>query len=310
MKPVWQPSRDMRFEADGKHVISFEASCPIRLEYQYFTSDHRLTPNYHDYLEVFYVCEGRGRYLSDAGDTALHKDDMLVIGNRDLHAMEADPGIVLRNAVLWFMPSLVYRLGGDENDLDYLRPFYAHAKGFVRKIPGAVSRSVGAFAMLQRMAGELASRQAGYRLAVKAILLGLLTVIARHFAGKVEQLPANEAGTGNIERLRPVFVHISANYQERILLRQLAAIAHMSPSYLCRFFRQSTGRSLTIYINRLRIDRAKELLLATGWPVSRVAQDTGFDSHSYMDRMFRRLVGSSPQEFRMMHRSTRRKRTI
>ncbi len=71
----------------------------------------------------------------------------------------------------------------------------------------------------------------------------------------------------------------------------------MSPTYFCRFFKKVTHHSLTDYLSRLRVERAKELLLRGGLSVTEVSMATGFESHSYFDRVFRRYAHESPREF-------------
>jgi two-component system response regulator YesN len=75
----------------------------------------------------------------------------------------------------------------------------------------------------------------------------------------------------------------------------------MSPGYLARFFKKVTGTTLSGYIMRYRVDKAKELLSRQDLSVSQVAFAAGFESHSYFDRTFRRLVHMSPGEFRQQY---------
>jgi len=72
----------------------------------------------------------------------------------------------------------------------------------------------------------------------------------------------------------------------------------MSPAYFCRFFKGVTGTTLTEYVLRTRIDRGMEFLSNSSLSVTDIAYKTGFSSHSYFDRVFKRLKGVTPLEYR------------
>jgi AraC-like DNA-binding protein len=75
-------------------------------------------------------------------------------------------------------------------------------------------------------------------------------------------------------------------------------MAHMSPAYFCRFFKATTGDTATEYILRLRVDMSADLLANSAKSVTDIAYAVGFSSHSYYDRVFKRLMGMTPLEYR------------
>ncbi len=101
------------------------------------------------------------------------------------------------------------------------------------------------------------------------------------------------------ERLRPVFRYIDAHCEEAIELSELARIAGVTPQHLCTVFKSATSRTLSEYINGVRIERSKELLLLErGMKIKEVAERCGFGDVSYFCAVFRRFEGVSPTEFR------------
>ena len=82
-----------------------------------------------------------------------------------------------------------------------------------------------------------------------------------------------------------------------ITLAELAAIAHMSPSYFSRLFKQSTGLSPHQYVIQDRVDRAKQLLLRRELSIAEISYCLGFTHQSHFSHHFKRLVGSSPKVF-------------
>lgn len=91
---------------------------------------------------------------------------------------------------------------------------------------------------------------------------------------------------------------IVENLTENLSLDQMAYQADVSPFYLCKCFKKATGTTLTEFIGRLRIEKAKLLLLNSSHSVSEIALDVGFNSLSQFNRMFSRYVGESPTKFR------------
>ncbi|MGK0188694.1 MAG: AraC-like DNA-binding protein [Verrucomicrobiales bacterium] len=91
---------------------------------------------------------------------------------------------------------------------------------------------------------------------------------------------------------------ILENFTENLTLSQVASQSGVSRFYLCKCFKKATGTTLTEFIGRLRIEKAKQLLLNSLQSVSEIALDVGFNSLSQFNRMFVRYVGECPTKFR------------
>ena len=102
--------------------------------------------------------------------------------------------------------------------------------------------------------------------------------------------------------LTQVFQHIDRHYNERITLEELSARTHISRSYLTRRFRQYTGETVVTYINRLRIQNARELLIQSDKSITEIAWEVGFESPKYFHRLFKRETGEAPAAFRRRNR--------
>jgi len=104
-------------------------------------------------------------------------------------------------------------------------------------------------------------------------------------------------------RLNRVVDFMQQNYASETRLAELAHLAGMSPHYFCELFKKSIGLSPHQYSLRCRIDRAKEFLRNPQYTVSRVAKATGFADQSHFTKVFRRIVGITPTQFRQMFSS-------
>lgn len=92
--------------------------------------------------------------------------------------------------------------------------------------------------------------------------------------------------------------YIHMNYQNDITLQQLAKELFITPNYLGRLFHQETGCKMSDYLNRFRIERAKELLKNPGSKTSEVAEAVGFTNYKYFLVCFAKYANCSVRDFR------------
>jgi AraC-like DNA-binding protein len=98
--------------------------------------------------------------------------------------------------------------------------------------------------------------------------------------------------------LRQIVGYIRAHYAERITLADVAREVWLSPSYLSSVFAAEMGTNFTAYVQAVRIEKSKELLLRTHKTIAEVAAATGFSDQSYFTKVFTRAAGASPTQFR------------
>jgi len=85
---------------------------------------------------------------------------------------------------------------------------------------------------------------------------------------------------------------------EDLSLGQVAKAVNTSTFYFCKLFKKVTGINFTDYLSRVRIERAKNLLLNPNLRVSEIAFEVGFQSLTHFNRVFKKILGQSPTEYR------------
>ncbi|ASA20103.1 AraC family transcriptional regulator [Paenibacillus donghaensis] len=88
------------------------------------------------------------------------------------------------------------------------------------------------------------------------------------------------------------------NYDRSIQVKEVAAAVNVHPGYLHRIFRTHTGRTLTDYLNLLRMEKAKMLLGQSEIPVAEIADYVGISSRQYFHLLFKKYSGCTPVEYR------------
>ena len=101
-----------------------------------------------------------------------------------------------------------------------------------------------------------------------------------------------------LERLHEVSSYIGRNYMREVSLNALAKIACMSQNKLTGSFKQVYGLTITEYIQKLRIETAKELLLNSSRSIGEVANTVGYKLHGSFSETFKRATGFTPNNFR------------
>ena len=92
--------------------------------------------------------------------------------------------------------------------------------------------------------------------------------------------------------------YIASNYHAAISLKQVANICEINTSYLGQIFKKATGDSFTNYVNRYRIEKAKQLLANSGLKVYEVAEKVGFTDYHYFLKIYKKITGNLPTETR------------
>ncbi len=98
--------------------------------------------------------------------------------------------------------------------------------------------------------------------------------------------------------IKDAITYIEKNYANQILLSDIAEVCGISPNYFCKIFKEETGKSFVDFLNELRINKAKELLLSTNLKSYEVAEKVGFSDYKYFSMIFKKYTGVSPRKFK------------
>lgn len=102
------------------------------------------------------------------------------------------------------------------------------------------------------------------------------------------------------QRIRRLYRFVEDNYQRRIDLNEVADLTNLTKAAFCRYIRRMTNLTFTEFLNQYRVSQARKRLLLDQ-SVTEAAFGSGFDSLSYFNRVFRKVTGENPSQFRKRH---------
>lgn len=130
-----------------------------------------------------------------------------------------------------------------------------------------------------------------------ASVLRLLAIFAQHL-GLVSHQLALRSSHAEPESVVKARQFIEEHHGGQITLSDVARAAHTSTFYFCKIFKKATGFTFTEYLSRVRLEKARQMLVSPNMRISEAAFEAGFQSLTHFNRTFHRLLGESPTEYR------------
>ena len=100
-----------------------------------------------------------------------------------------------------------------------------------------------------------------------------------------------------------MIAYIDQNYAQELSLQILSQYVHLSKNYLANLFKKETGEGVIDYINKVRLERAKALLRSTDLKSSEICSMVGVLDSKYFSKLFKKLEGMTPSEYREAKKS-------
>lgn len=235
----------------------------------------------HDWL-LIYTVDGHGRFTHRGGSFTTAAHDVVLIAPGVYHGYEVDRDAD-RWELLWahFVPPQGWLAWMD---------WPAVVQGLMRlSIGEEASRGliIGRLTEAHRIKTSYVRRREP--LAMNALEACLLWCD--------EQNP-NSARQQLDHRIRDALDYLCQNFDEPITMPQLGEHVGLSPSRLRHLFREQVGTSPQQFLEQQRITRAKQLLELSGYTISEVAEQVGFECPFYFTLRFKRATGMSPTRYR------------
>lgn len=252
--------------------------------------------HFHPEYELLYVIEGSGTSFVADSIEEFQSGDLAFIGSNLPHFWRSDEKYLNSNGALKIKYIVI------QFPVDFLKdeiakyPEYNLIGELIDRAAQGIRFSIDFTKKISRKIIKI-SKLSGFERIIA--LQELLQILAK---SKDYKLLAGELyQTDNYHfksfRLNKVIQFLSTNYQQKIVLAKVADISNLHPAAFCRFFKEKTGKSLSEYVNDLRISYACRLILEGKLSISQISFESGFNNLSNFNRTFKKNTGFTPTRY-------------
>jgi AraC-like DNA-binding protein len=179
-----------------------------------------------------------------------------------------------------------------------IEPLFRTETAFVHKLHLTASQQRTVSSLGGQLERELGERGRGYKSLCTGLLLQLVVFVSRSFDRSVSAAHTTDEFDNKRTMVDTAIAFLEENYGSDVRVEDVAQSAYISASRLSHVFKETTGMSLMDYLTQVRIDRAQQLLAETSNSISSIGYELGIQSPTYFTRLFKRMTGSSPSQYR------------
>jgi len=276
-----------------KVPVSEEASFRIQVdEMSYFYDKF----HHHPEVQITWIQKSYGSLLMGNAIVPFFENDVLVIGGNTPHSFRNDEFFFKNNkSDAAKSTSILF----DENAFGknfFEIPEMKKVKTFIRKAgKGFQIKGEAKEKIIERL--KIIDRKNGIERFI--IFMEILNILS---TSKEKDVISNLDFLGKLnstesKKLEVVFQYIMDNFQQPIKLESAAAVANLSVSAFCRFFKVRTRKTFSQFVNELRISMACKKLLMDDISISEICYEVGFSNLSNFNRQFKKITKFTPSQF-------------
>lgn len=269
-------------------------------DYQSFFSERKTIPyfgedwHYHEDYELFYPINGTGvRIVGDSIDY-FNENELVLLGSKVPHLFKnevEDSSSQVDYIIIKFKPVLINKFVDNVPEFSNVKSLLENAH------QGTIFEQMDNYLILEDLIRICESKGAD-RLIRLISTLNRLALIKQ--TRSLTSVNFNLIGleSENEERLQRVINFIVKNYVSEISLKELSDLSYMTTNSFCRYFKERTGKTAFQFIREYRISRACQMIINSRKSISQICRDTGFNSFSSFNRVFKAVKGISASEYK------------
>ena len=256
--------------------------------------EHRHLP-----FEIVLFKSGNGLYSTKSGTHDIKADDVFVFASNEQHCItDVLDGEAFAFMNIHFEPRYVW--GSSNNGLsnEAMNMCFSHSKSFCNRLPRNNPYTDRIRRLMLEIEQEIEHKEPEYALMVHNKVYEIMVILARHLDyGTGKTVTAEEYR--HIKAIRSSIDYINRHLTDELTLNELAKKADFSPNYFSYIFKKTAGVSLWDYITSKRVEMAMAMLSeSTERNMLDIAIDCGFNNTANFNKMFRKVTGLTPSQFR------------
>ena len=137
-----------------------------------------------------------------------------------------------------------------------------------------------------------------FKLICSCKLIEILTILSTYFSEKIfHETSSRSTVAGQMNKIQELLLLLRNSYGEKLTGDMISTQLNMNFDYLNRIFKKQTGFTIFGYLNTIRINKAKELLLTGTMKSYEIARMVGFNDEYHFSKAFKKSVGQTPTQF-------------
>ena len=257
--------------------------------------DYTVNQHWHKELEIIYFEKGNFSFSCNGKDYMVEAPAFAFVDAGVLHGLSLKKN-QLESALVFDSRMLSYEWY-DESQRAIIEPLIHHKLKFAPFLSPKDEIWEEILPLYKKALKESQKKSVSSNLKVKLYLTEILTLLyENHFLTVTE--PVEEMKGYQAETIKKAVLYMKEHFNSKMKISDVADYVGMSEQYFCRYFKKMTGKTLTEYMNEIRVDRASEMLVNTEEKVIDIAISCGYDNISYFIKRFKHIKGITPQEYR------------
>ncbi len=256
--------------------------------------------HWHDETELIFLKKGSFTVTVNMKEYKITEPTFMFVNSGDIHSVVSDGGCV-ESAIVFDLKMLSFEYF-DAIQYKIIRPLIEGKIQFPLFIleDNIIRKNIET--LYEKIISESDQNKLSSYMKVKSYLYQLIACLyeSKSFLN-TDNIEEND--TYKIENVKKVLTFIHKNYSQRISLDEMASIVGMNTQYFCRYFKRLIGKTLTEYINEVRIEKAAECLIKTDAKIIDIAICCGYDNIGYFIKRFKDQKNVSPSEYRKYHKN-------
>ncbi|HEY0829132.1 MAG TPA: AraC family transcriptional regulator [Bacilli bacterium] len=249
--------------------------------------------HWHGHIEFLYFTSGKAMIECNSVPLSVQAGELVVVNSNDLHYGISQSDHLSYYALIVDI-SLLHSQSVDAVETKFITPITQNRILFINKISNDEDINRCMISLIH----EWEAKELGYELSIKSYLYRILTILLRKYAVNILTLNDYNLRMKNLERYAPIFQYIDEHYNKELSVELLAGMAGLSRFHFSRLFKELTDRTVTEYINLIRINKSAYLLRNTRMNISEIALSTGFNDIYYFSRIFKKYKKVPPSDLR------------
>lgn len=260
----------------------------------------------HDFIEIAYVCNGKGYHVYNDTTYSVSKGDLYIINSRTPHCFyptdQNNSGhLVVYN--LCFLPEFIDTINirlsilTELTDIMLYKSLYEEEIIYTPDLKLSGSMRTEIEQLYEKMYMEFTSEELNYMDILRLSLCELLLKIHRFY--KINHVQTeNTTSKYRHQLISDCIQYLRENYSQKITIEELSNNFFLSKSYLSSLFKHATGSSVVEYLQHIRIDKACELLTTTTLSITEISTMVGYTDYRFFNKSFKKITGCTAHQYR------------